>query len=99
MIRRITVGLGALAAISIATLAVPGVAHAATGALIINGRAYIDPASGGCYEGQMWPLIVNNETDGTAVIFAGPDCTGEFLRILTPGQTAVSELGQSVAVS
>ncbi|WP_328461768.1 hypothetical protein [Streptomyces sp. NBC_00448] len=88
--------LGTLAAAASIAVAVPAFAHAAGGSLIINGRAYQDPK--GCYNSDQWPLRVDNKTDQPVVIFSGPDCSGDQLRVLFPGQYAIDEFGQSVSV-
>ena len=49
-----------------------------------------DPEDGGCYlttaDGYTW-----NQTDADAVLFATPDCLGEPVGMLRPGEEAVVE--------
>ncbi|WP_406155027.1 hypothetical protein OG217_35155 [Streptomyces sp. NBC_01023] len=94
--RRITTGIGILAAAAMIGLAVPGSAYAAEGRLVINGQEYDNPS--GCYRSDTWPLRVINKTNEPALIFDGADCHGRVERIAPPGQYAISEFGQSVYV-
>ncbi|MDI5966950.1 hypothetical protein [Streptantibioticus silvisoli] len=88
--------LGALAAAATVAVAVPQSALAAGGVLVVNGTVYENPQ--GCYESELWPLRVENRTDQPVIIFSGPGCSGEELRVVFPGQHAVAEFGQSVSV-
>jgi hypothetical protein len=96
MIRHITAGIGAVAALSAAVLASPAAAHAAVGQVIINGQAYQDPS--GCYGSDSWPLSVQNQTDQTIRVYNGEDCSGIVIALVYPGQSQVSEFGESVLV-
>ncbi|WP_329371394.1 hypothetical protein OG896_33610 [Streptomyces sp. NBC_00669] len=88
--------LGTLAAAASIAMAVPAFAQAAAGTLIVDGRAYQNPQ--GCYDSNRWPLTVDNQTDQPVVVYSGPHCSGDLLRIVGPGERAVSEFGQSVLV-
>lgn len=101
MVQRIAVGLAALAAAGIATLAIPAVAHAATGVLNIRGQTYNDPS--GCYNaelegGQLGPVALNNSTDRPVEIYDGLNCEGDIVGVVLPGENGVSDFGQSVYV-
>jgi hypothetical protein len=88
--------LGTLAAAGSIAVAVPALAHAAEGRLIINGTVYDNPQ--GCYDSNRWPLSVANMTAQPVVIYSGTGCSGEELRVLFPHEHTVSEFGQSVSV-
>ncbi|MEU6742694.1 hypothetical protein [Streptosporangium sandarakinum] len=97
--RRVTTTLGALAAAAALALTVSQpaqAAQAAQGALIINGAVYYDPS--GCYGSDVFPLDVENQTDGYAYIWNGPYCTGDVVLVLSPDTAAVVEEGVSVFV-
>jgi hypothetical protein len=94
--RRAATVLGSLAAAGVLALSLSGSAWAASGTLIINGRAYNNPS--GCYNSDRWPLSVANHTDAPAVISEGQGCSGEQLDTVFPGDSTVSEFGGSVYI-
>ncbi|ANW19375.1 hypothetical protein [Streptomyces clavuligerus] len=95
--RRITTALGSLAAACAMTFALATPATAANGWLIVSGEKIENPS--GCYSGRYWPLVVNNQTDGYALVYDGPNCTGRVIEVVPPGGMATSELGRSVSIN
>ncbi|MVO85916.1 hypothetical protein GPA10_14410 [Streptomyces sp. p1417] len=95
--RRIALTLGSLAAAGVLALSVPGFAVAAQGTLTIVPTVYENPS--GCYNGQIWPLIVQNGTDTVAVVHDGPDCSGSVIGEVAPGDTGTFEFGASVSIA
>ncbi|MFE6867878.1 hypothetical protein ACFVFS_15080 [Kitasatospora sp. NPDC057692] len=95
--RRLTTVLGALAAAGAMALTLPGTALAATGKLVIAPSTVITDPSG-CYNSSIVPLIVFNETDGTALVYSGPNCTGSVIAVVPPGGGTTQEFGSSVFV-
>ncbi|MGW2539405.1 hypothetical protein ACWC5I_00655 [Kitasatospora sp. NPDC001574] len=97
--RRVTTVLGCLAAAGALALGATGSASAADGTLWINSQANAHPS--GCYNALLtvWPTQIDNQTDGTAVVYNQPDCQGEPIAELAPnsGQQVV-EWGRSVYV-
>ncbi|MEU0941027.1 hypothetical protein [Embleya sp. NPDC005971] len=75
----------------------PGAALAAQGVLTVGGSKYSNPGPG-CYQGNLWPLTVINETDTTVLAFDGRNCDGNLLGAVGAGDSAVYELGNSVLV-
>ncbi|MGA4841353.1 hypothetical protein [Streptomyces sp. G45] len=94
--RRFALTVGSLVAAGTLAFAVPGSAVAANGVLVVNDTAYEDPS--GCYDSDRWPLRVGNYTDEVALVFTGPDCTGELIELVAPGEETISEFGASVYV-
>ncbi|MFI6577619.1 hypothetical protein ACIBFB_17645 [Nocardiopsis sp. NPDC050513] len=95
--RALTRTAAAAALTGLAVLAGPVLpAHAAQGVLTVSGNRFVDPS--GCYEGRFWPLIVDNQTDGVAVVYDGQNCEGNVLRAVRPGASATEEFGASVLV-
>lgn len=95
--RRITTALGALAAASLLALTLPASAHAADGVLVINDTAHEGPS--GCYNSDRSPLSVSNHTDSVAHVYSGPGCSGDVIDIVYPGDSTVSEVGNSVYIN
>ncbi|GAA0415908.1 hypothetical protein [Streptomyces luteireticuli] len=87
--------LGALAAAALLSLAVPGSASAASGQLVLNGRAFTDPS--GCYRNLNAPLSVQNRTRTVAYIHSTPDCTGPAQPV-PPNGTYATSSGHSVRI-
>ncbi|QUX27673.1 hypothetical protein KGD83_20570 [Nocardiopsis akebiae] len=82
MRRLVTAAPAASAAVRLAT----ATAHAAAGLLTIGWDRYSDP--NGCYyEPHYFPARVVNETDTRAFVFSGPECTGDVVAAIEPGQT------------
>ncbi|MEW2526157.1 hypothetical protein [Streptomyces sp. NPDC047071] len=96
MRRRTALALGSVVAAGTLALALPGSALAAEGVLVVGGVAYADPD--GCYDTESRPLTVDNYTDEVALVFSGPDCTGDLLELVAPDESSVSEFGTSVYV-
>ncbi|MFF0390890.1 hypothetical protein ACFYS8_19685 [Kitasatospora sp. NPDC004615] len=49
-----------------------------------------------CVKADTSPSTVTNQTEGVALIFDAPDCTGHVLGAMLPGETKDLTLGQSV---
>ena len=94
---RTVVGLGALATAVVLALGASGSAYAADGILVVGGVMYAEPS--GCYDTDVRPLTVENQTDEVAVVFSGPDCTGRLVELVAPGESSVSEFAASVYVN
>ncbi|MEW2577791.1 hypothetical protein [Streptomyces syringium] len=94
--RRFTLSLGSLVAAVALAFAVPGSAVAADGVLVVNGTAYEEPS--GCYESDRWPLSVSNHTDEVAYVFSEAGCSGQVLELVNPGDSLISEFGNSVYI-
>jgi hypothetical protein len=94
--RQIALTASSLMAAGMLTLAVPGSAVAAEGVLIVNGTAYEEPS--GCYESDRWPLSAHNHTDSVAFVFSQPGCSGQVIELINPGDSTVSEFGNSVHI-
>ncbi|MET8701529.1 hypothetical protein ACFVUH_20015 [Kitasatospora sp. NPDC058032] len=95
--RRLTAVLGTLAAAGTMALAMPTTALAATGKLVIAPDTVITNPSG-CYNSTIVPLIVFNETDGFALVYSGPNCTGNVIAVVPPGGGTTQEFGSSVYI-
>ncbi|WP_037911628.1 hypothetical protein [Actinacidiphila yeochonensis] len=95
--RRVATVLGGLAMAGSLALSLSGSAWAAQGTLVVNGTTYQDPS--GCYNAQVWPLSVTNNTDQLVTVYAGLNCTGGVLALLAPGSSEVDEFGASVSVN
>ncbi|MFJ5924606.1 hypothetical protein ACIQF6_18605 [Kitasatospora sp. NPDC092948] len=96
--RRLATVLGTLAAASTMALALPTAALAASGTLYIAPNQAIDNPSG-CYNGQIFPLVVRNETNEYALIYDGPNCTGQVIAVVPPGGSSTQEFGASVYIA
>ncbi|WP_338496653.1 hypothetical protein [Streptomyces sp. SJL17-4] len=96
MSRRIR-ALGVLAVAATLALMVPSSAHGTSGVLVIDGFGYIDPS--GCYNTAETPATIINHTGDIAYVFSGRDCTGEIDADVHPGETAVSDSGESVWIN
>ncbi|MFD5321133.1 hypothetical protein [Streptomyces sp. NPDC127098] len=95
-LNRLATLFAAVAAAGTLVLSLPGTAQAATGTLTIGFQRIQDPS--GCYNGQISPLTVRNGTDATATIYDQPDCQGQAIGQLTPGQAGAFEFGASVSI-
>ncbi|MFE7592224.1 hypothetical protein ACFU6K_22735 [Kitasatospora sp. NPDC057512] len=94
--RRLTTVLGTLAAAGTMALALPNTAFAAHGELIFNpGQTVIENPSG-CNNATYRPLIVQNDTNEYALVYDGPDCTGNVIAVVPPGGHTTQEFGSSV---
>jgi hypothetical protein len=67
----------------------------ASGRLILNGKVIENPS--GCYNSDLWPMRVDNQTDTGAAIYNIDDCVGEITDTVQPGERKVSEFGRSVS--
>ncbi|PAZ13945.1 hypothetical protein CLM62_20895 [Streptomyces sp. SA15] len=94
--RRIALTVGSLVAAGMLAFAVSGSAVAAEGVLVINETAYEQPS--GCYDSDRWPLSVSNHTDAIAYVFSEPGCGGAVTEAVHPGESTVSEFGNSVYI-
>jgi len=94
--RRISTLLGTAALAAVMAVAVPGSAQAATGDLQVGFAVHHNPS--GCYNSDIFPLIVGNETNETATVYDQPDCQGNVIGTVAPGQNSVFEFGASVSV-
>ncbi|MEO3756046.1 hypothetical protein [Streptomyces sp. B6B3] len=88
--------LSALAVACTLTLSLAGFAQAATGTLTIGFQQINNPS--GCYNSPIVPLIVNNQTDATAIIFDATNCGGYAIGTVAPGQAGTFEFGRSVSI-
>ncbi|RCV50014.1 hypothetical protein [Marinitenerispora sediminis] len=70
-------------------------AHAASGTLLLNGRAITDPH--GCYDSEERPLRIENGTNETVVVHGLPGCSGRIVGFVHSGETAVVP-GSSVSL-
>ncbi|MFC7328842.1 hypothetical protein [Marinactinospora rubrisoli] len=82
-----------LAAVGLA-LTAAGPAQAASGTLILNGRAIANPQ--GCYDSEPRPLRIENRTNQVVIVHGLPGCGGPIRGFVEPGQTTVA--GASVSV-
>lgn len=96
MIRHIAAGLGTLAIISGTALAIPAAAQAANGTLTLVPQTFTNPS--GCYNSQIFPLIATNNTDQTVTVYDQPDCRGDVIATVSPGESTTQEFGASVSV-
>jgi hypothetical protein len=80
-VRRSTASLAVLAAA--AALAFAPQAQAASGVLVVNGRAYADPH--GCFPAGGFMVTVANNTDRTAYIYPNGGCWGQYEGWVLPG--------------
>ncbi|MCQ8771137.1 hypothetical protein [Streptomyces telluris] len=95
MRRHILKTLGALAAALTISFTAPGPASAASGQLVLNGRAFTNPS--GCYRNLNAPLSVQNRTRTVAFVHSSPDCTGPAQSVPAGGTFAASS-GHSVRI-
>ncbi|MFD0402305.1 hypothetical protein ACFV84_04595 [Kitasatospora sp. NPDC059811] len=95
--RRISKALGAVALAAAVAVAVPGSAQAATGQLRVGFKTYNNPS--GCYQSDIWPLIVENLTDKPADVHDRPGCEGPVIGVVNPGETKTFEFGASVRIA
>ncbi|MEH6375299.1 hypothetical protein V7793_13330 [Streptomyces sp. KLMMK] len=95
MRRHILKALGALAAALTLSFTVPGSASAASGQLVLNGRAFTNPS--GCYRNLNAPLSIQNRTRTVAFVHSSPDCTGPAEPVPAGGTFAASS-GHSVRI-
>ncbi|KIQ65598.1 hypothetical protein TR51_17380 [Kitasatospora griseola] len=76
----------------------PDAASAATGTLFIAPNQTIENPSG-CYNAQIFPLILRNETNEYALVYDGSNCTGQVIAVVPPGGSTTQEFGQSVYIA
>ncbi|GGQ90553.1 hypothetical protein [Kitasatospora griseola] len=96
--RRLATVLGTLATAATMALALPDAASAATGTLVIAPNQTIENPSG-CYNAQIFPLILRNETNEYALVYDGSNCTGQVIAVVPPGGSTTQEFGQSVYIA
>ncbi|TQF02504.1 hypothetical protein E6W39_09745 [Kitasatospora acidiphila] len=94
--KRILHAAGVVAAAAALCLTTATSAGAATGTLVLNGQRITNPQ--GCYNSDLWPMGVGNETDKAVLVFDGGDCDGQVIASLPPGRNGVFEFGASVRV-
>lgn len=82
--RRVATALGTLAAAGALALGLAGSAWGAQGTLFINGQPHENPR--GCYGTGQRPLEVTNFTDRLAVVYEGPNCTGQRIGSVRPDE-------------
>ncbi|MFD8481805.1 hypothetical protein [Kitasatospora sp. NPDC059673] len=88
-----TLGVAVLAAGTAASADIPQQPDRAPAAA--GPKAGADEAKS-CVKADTSPFAVTNNTDGVALVFDEPDCTGHMLGAMLPGETKDLELGQSV---
>ncbi|MCX4870627.1 MULTISPECIES: hypothetical protein [unclassified Streptomyces] len=96
--RRVATMLGTLAAAGMMAIALPGSASAAQGELIFGGGQVVENPSG-CIDARIWPLVLHNRTNEYAMVYSGPNCTGDVLAVVPPGGRTVQEFGASVFIA
>ncbi|MPY54245.1 hypothetical protein [Streptomyces acidicola] len=96
--RRIATVFSALAMAGVTALALPNPAFAAQGRLVFAGGQVIQNPSG-CYQPNIWPLIVRNETNGYALVYGCSDCSGDVIAVVPPGGSTTQEFGGSVYIA
>ncbi|MGX4734684.1 hypothetical protein [Kitasatospora griseola] len=96
--RRLATVLSTLATAATMALALPDAASAATGTLFIAPNQSIENPSG-CYNAQIFPLILRNETNEYALVYDGSNCTGQVIAVVPPGGSTTQEFGQSVYIA
>ncbi|NYI04328.1 hypothetical protein [Allostreptomyces psammosilenae] len=94
--RRIATTALVLAATGALALGTSPLASAATGTLHIAPNSYTNPS--GCYNAQIWPLTIRNNTNETATVYSNPDCRGQVLGTVPPGGSGTFEFGASVYI-
>ncbi|WP_335983911.1 hypothetical protein [Streptomyces sp. CA2R106] len=90
--RRSLALLGAALGTGLAVLAGAGTAAAAA---VPGSVPAVQQAQSGCVNAKTWPFVVKNDTTAPAFVFAERDCSGPVVSVVAPGQTEVSEFGQS----
>ncbi|PRX97163.1 hypothetical protein [Allonocardiopsis opalescens] len=94
--RRTATALGCLALATALPVASAAPAQAAQGTLTVGFQRFENPS--GCYTASLWPMSVQNDADTRAVVYSGPDCTGEQVGVVEPGESGVFEFGTSVRI-
>ncbi|GAA2375247.1 hypothetical protein MTQ13_04555 [Streptomyces sp. XM4011] len=98
---RIAAVLGTLVTAGALALGAANPALAAHGELRAGGKTYTNPS--GCLNGgPIRPMTVINNTNEYAIIYDGPNCTGNVLEVVPPGGTSTgfgTEFGASVYVA
>ncbi|MER7212063.1 hypothetical protein [Streptosporangium sp. NPDC000239] len=88
-----------LAALGAAALTLlPTTAMAAHGRLVFGGGQVVENPSG-CVDARLRPLILRNETNEYALVYSGPNCTGQIVAVVQPGGRTTQEFGSSVFVA
>jgi hypothetical protein len=84
-------------AVVVGTLCLGGVTTATASAAVSAALAprASQPAAGRCVNADRWPFVIRNNTNGPAFVYDQRDCTGRVIEIVRPGESAVSEFGQS----
>ncbi|MFE7612328.1 hypothetical protein [Streptomyces celluloflavus] len=94
--RQLCKALGAVVLAAVVGVAVPGSAQAATGDLKVGFTTYHNPR--GCYESEIFPLIVGNQTDQVANVYDRPGCQGPVAGQVKRGESKTFEFGASVRI-
>ncbi|MFF2076971.1 hypothetical protein ACFVXG_19680 [Kitasatospora sp. NPDC058162] len=95
--RRLATVLGTLATAGVMALALPNTAFAARGELIFApGKVITNPS--GCYNAPIFPLILENRTNEYALVYSGPNCSGDVIATVPPGGRTTQEFGSSVFI-
>jgi hypothetical protein len=95
--RRLTAATGmTMAVVAVAGVLTAAPAVAANGVLRVSGNVFHDPS--GCYHGQYWPLVVDNQTDQVAVVFDSDDGGGQRVGQVGPRGSSTFEFGASVFI-
>lgn len=93
---RLTTAAAALASAGLLALALPGTADAAQGTLRVGFQNYQNPH--GCYDSDIFPLIVTNHTNQPVTVYDGPGCRGNRIGTVRPYGEGVFEFGSSVHI-
>ncbi|NUT54227.1 MAG: hypothetical protein HOV94_44095 [Saccharothrix sp.] len=93
--------LAAAAATVMAVVALTGAlttapASAARGTLRVSGNVFPNPS--GCYHGQYWPLVVENDTNRVATVYDQENCRGDRIGTVEQGESGTFEFGASVYI-
>ncbi|MFE7423941.1 hypothetical protein ACF1BP_33460 [Streptomyces sp. NPDC014735] len=96
--RRVVTLFGSLAAAGMVAIASPTSAFAAHGTLVFGGGQVVQNPSG-CVNAEIRPLILSNHTNEYALVYGGPNCTGQVLAVVPPGGRTIQEFGSSVFVA
>ncbi|MFI9030022.1 hypothetical protein [Streptomyces sp. NPDC053560] len=91
MQRRLATTLATLGTTAVLALALPGSAYAAQGTLVVDSplghREYVNPTGCIAVTSSALALDITNNTSGTALVFALPDCAGPAATGIEPGDS------------
>ncbi|MFD7503832.1 hypothetical protein [Streptomyces sp. NPDC059850] len=93
------IGLVAASAMGAVALALSsaGSAVAAEGTLTVGLTTHTNPS--GCYTTNIWPMLVANNTNQVATVFALPNCQGQRIGQVRPNESRAFEFGTSLSIS